>query len=640
MHRFSAPIILDTVNEQTYPWFLARLREAKVTRVILCGLGPVYRPEGNIQSCATFRAHLAKTAAALREEGFEVAFWIGGFGHGAPLQHETERDRPTASFTALRGLDGREGGADFCPSDPTFRAAYAKGLRILAALHPDLIMIDDDFRINVRDAVYDLACFCDRCMGAICDLVGEQMTREEFRKKAFVGGKNPYRCAYMRVTGENLLSFAREMRAAVDEVDPSVRLGTCMCYDTWDMDGTDGIALAYAFAGRTKPFLRTIGAPYHDIRVGAAVEATRAQAAWCRDAGIEIYAEGDVYPRPRYNVPACSLELFDLALLASGAVDGDQKYMFDYTRHPSYEPGYVARHVKNAPLRAGIDALFGDKTPVGVRVVEQMHKVEAWDLPEKLPAPLGRYLHKAFRSRAARMLSEAAVPTAYTDTGYPAVIFGENARGITAAELKNGALLDVTAARILQEQGIDVGLLHAEPHTFAGEYYRAKSDTVMGLSAVPFCKMEVSAHAEITTLLLPDRAPGSYRYENREGLRFAVIACDTYAALPDGKQKEYYNNYYRQQELRDALVWVGRKPLPVRCDGNPYLYAICAEDAEGTALSVALFNVFEDEILQPVVTLSRPYTAIRFVSGKGRLEGDRVILEEIPPFGTAVFEVQ
>lgn len=640
MHRFSAPIILDTVNEQTYPWFLARLREAGITRVILCGLGSMYRDDGPVRVSAAFRTHLAKATADFRADGFEVAFWVGGFGHGAPLFHEAGAERAASRFTPLRGLDGREGGADLCPADPDFRAAYADGLKILAAMHPDLIMLDDDFRTNVRDAVYDLACFCDRCMGAICDLLGEKMSREEFRKKAFVGGKNPYRSAYMAVMGENLRTFAREMRAAVDSVDARIRLGTCMCYDTWDMDGTDGIDLAYAFAGGTKPFLRTIGAPYHDIRVAAAVEATRAQAEWCRGAGIEIYAEGDVYPRPRFNVPASSLELFDLALLAAGAVDGDQKYMFDYTRHPTYEPGYVARHVKNAPLRAGIAALFGDKTPVGVRVVEKMHKVEEWDLPEALPASLGRYLHKGFRSRAARMLSEAAVPTAYTDTGYPAVIFGENARGISKAELKNGALLDVTAARILQEQGIDVGLLAAEPHGFAGEYYLAKSDTVMGLSAVPFCKIEAKAQAEITTLLLPERAPGSYRYVNGEGLRFAVIACDTYAALPDGKQKEYYNNYYRQQELRDALEWAGQKKMPARCDGNPYLYMICARGEGGAALSVALFNVFEDEILQPVVTLSRAYDSIRFVSGKGRLEGDRVILEEIPPFGTAVFEVR
>lgn len=639
MHRFSAPIILDTINEQTYPWLLARLREAEITRVILCGLGSMYREDAPLRSAA-FKGHLAKTAADLRAEGFEVAFWVGGFGHGAALQHEADSERARAPYTPLRGLDGRESGADFCPADPDFRAAYAASLQELAALHPHLIMLDDDFRLNVRDAVYDLACFCDRHIAAICDRVGEQISREAFGKKAFVGGKNPYRSAYMAVMGETLLDFAREIRRAVDEVDPNVRLGTCMCYDTWDMDGTDGIALAYAFAGRTKPFLRTIGAPYHDIRVAAAVESTRMQAEWCRDTGIEIYAEGDVYPRPRYNVPARSLELFDLALLASGAVDGDQKYMFDYTRRPTYEPGYVARHVKNTPLREGIAQLFADKAPVGVYVVEKMHKLEEWDLPEVLPAPLGRYLHKGFHSRAARMLSEAAVPTAYRDTGYPAVIFGENARGITADKLKNGALLDVTAARILREQGVDVGLLCAEPHRFQGEYYRAKNDTVMGLSAIPFHKIEVKEGAEVTTLLLPDRTPGSYRYENAEGVRFAVIVCDTYGALPDPKHREYYNNYYRQQELRDALTWVGRKPLPARCEGNPYLYMICGQSKEGEALSVALFNVFEDEILQPVVTLAHPCRHIRFVSGKGRLEGDKVILEEIPPFGTAVFEVR
>ena len=59
-----------------------------------------------------------------------------------------------------------------------------------------------------------------------------------------------------------------------------------------------------AFAGDTAPFLRTIGAAYHSTQVSMAVETTRAQAFWCKGTGIELFTEGDVYPRPRYTVPA------------------------------------------------------------------------------------------------------------------------------------------------------------------------------------------------------------------------------------------------------------------------------------------------------------------------------------------------
>ena len=639
MHRFYAPIALDTVkNDEVYAEYLRQFRAADVTRVFICAVGENKTGKGALYDDPD---RLARLISRLKNDGLEVGVWMNALGHGGTLAHADEAERAKVlQFKPLVGLDGRGNDQGLCPSDENLRAHFAASISRVAAMHPDVIMLDDDFRLNVRDASYDIACFCDYHMEELCKAVGEKLTREELYEKAFTGGENRYRTAWMELMRESLLGFAREMRKAVDAVAPEVRLGCCMCYDTWDMDGTDGIELARAFAGNTKPFLRTIGAPYHDRRVAAAVECTRMQAAWCKDApDVEVFAEGDVYPRPRYTVPAAQLELFDLALVASGAVDADQKYMFDYVHPLGYERGYIAHHLKNAPKRVELSAIFEGKSPVGVQVFEAKHKMRAWDIPAERSLPLGRYIHKNFYPKAARMLAQQAIPTVYEDGAYPVIVFGESARHIPLEKLKNGAILDAGAAMLLAERGVDVGLLSATAGSFSAEYFADADDSVRGLGSLPLMRLEVKEGAAVDSLLLPDRTPGSYRYENAAGQRFFVLAMRTYEALPIALEP-YQNHYHRGRRLVSAVEWVAGRKLPAVCLGNPYLYMICAESADGSALSVALFNVFEDSILVPEVTLAKSYGKVRTVNCTAQLQGDRLTLSEIPAFGFAAFEVK
>ena len=43
-------------------------------------------------------------------------------------------------------------------------------------------------------------------------------------------------------------------------------------------------------------------------------------------------------------------------------------------------------------------------------------------------------------------------------------------------------------------------------------------------------------------------------------------------------------------------------------------------------MAVALFNLFADSVDEPVITLDREYTNIRFINCEGRIEGNKVIL--------------
>lgn len=633
MYKLSIPLSLLTLNEESLPIFLEEFRKAKVERIFLFGGGPFYQKD-----CALFtgQTRLAHFISYFQEKGFEVGVWMGAFGHGDIMVHAAQKEY-FAEFTKIKGVDGKTVDEGFCPLDKKLQSRFCDAVRIVASMHPDIIMLDDDFRLNVRS--YNMGCCCDKHLKQFYDAVGEEIPMEELEKRIFTGGKNKYRTAWLKVMGDSLLDFAKLLRNAVDEVDETIRMGSCAVYSTWDFDGTDMIAISKALAGKTRSFIRTIGAPYHGIRPQYVVEHTRMQAAWCKEEDIEIFSEGDVYPRPRYVAPAKFLELFDMALLTTNATEGILKYMYDFRFDVNYEMGYNARHVRNTWLREGITELFHDKEMVGVKVCETMRKVENFDLPMEYKPGVATFVQNTYFSIAGKLLSENAIPTVYEkNTGYPAIIFGENAKYISEEELKHGAILDVIAAKILQERGIDTGIVKSEPCDFVSEFFQAEEGGCASIAPVVKHKAECSPMAMAESFFMPGNAPASYRFENQKGQRFYVLLVDMYQS--DANNHNYFLSYYRQKHLTDAIAWLCGKPLPAVCNKNPYLYMQAAKGKDG-AMAVALFNMNFDEIIEPVITLDNHYNEIKCLNCKGTLCENKVTLEgEIAPYGVAIFEVK
>lgn len=155
--------------------------------------------------------------------------------------------------------------------------------------------------------------------------------------------------------------FAEALRTALDEVSPKIRLGLCACTDSWGKEGWNAVEVAKIMAGNTKPFFRTIGAPYWAVftsrKLGEALEIERSQLGKMPQG--EVFVEGDTFPRPRNACPAAFLECYDMIIRADGRADGILKYMLDYVSDADYETGYIDAMVKNAVLYKVIDELFG-----------------------------------------------------------------------------------------------------------------------------------------------------------------------------------------------------------------------------------------------------------------------------------------
>ena len=83
---------------------------------------------------------------------------------------------------------------------------------------------------------------------------------------------------------------------------------------------------------------------------------------------------------------------------------------------------------------------------------------------------------------------------------------------------------------------------------------------------------------------------------------------------------------------------MARKPIPAYCEGNPNLYLMCKKDKD--SMVVALFNCFEDSVLDGEIVLDDTYSKIEFFGCDGVFEGNKVALTEaIGAFNSVAFKV-
>ena len=627
--KISVPLSFNTINEKSLPEYCEQLKRVGCERVFICFIGSLLTSKGAIYSCPE---KLSFAIGGFKKAGFEVGVWIDTLGHGRPL-YSNLTDPELEKYEPILGLDGNGNPYGLCPEGDKFIEDFTAGIKKLAAFKPDIIMLDDDFRFT-RGSMYFMGCFCDKHKRIFDNAVGESLPREEISRLVFSGGKNKYRDAYMDMLAKSLEDFAARLRSAVDEIDPSIRLGACSVRESIDYDGTSPEKIAKILAGQTKPFTRTSGAPYGGDVIGP-LEFTRLQCEELSGSGVEIMTEGDTYPRPRYNCSYRLLLLYDLGLIASGASGGRLDYLIDYNHKPSYEMGYIDRYAKDLPIMEKLSNMFSGLTPSGIRVYNKAHKIRTWHLPESIDEATVRRLPMSAENPSENIISKCSIPTTYNNSSCPVALFGENARGIERSMLKHGAIIDCAAAKILKDAGIDTGLISAEPICPVSEQYIEADDITVDIDGGACYGMKAASSAKIESLYLSgdETFTASYSYTNSEGESFLILGADLYLAKSN---KNYENCYNRVHQL---LSFIERtSPLPARCEGNPGLY-ILASEGEGE-LAVLLLNVHQDDIERPIVTLRDDFSTIEFLGCSGNLSGNKVSLSEICPYGYAAFKVK
>ncbi len=626
MYKLSMPISLIEFTEGRIEQLKEELARSGADRVFITACRSVATEDAKADSIPKIR----QAVEWLRAEGYEPGVWISSLGHGGSMVNET-------GYQYIISATGSYSTDSFCPYDEEFQNEFARWVADLATTGVDMIMLDDDYRLGYRTG--GIGCFCPLHLARISELLGgEELTREELIQKAFVGGKNRYRDAWLQACGESLRVLAKKLRAAVDSVDPTIRLGHCAVLDTWDIDGVDSITLARDFSGSTKPFLRLIGAAYwgnnnsFGCNIANVIELERMQLTWCEGEGIETFSEGDVFPRPRHHVPAAYLEALDTALRADGRIDGILKYMVDYEVSPFYERGYVDRHVRNKDVAASISRIFPDKKHAGVRVYECMNRLAEYDFGPEYPGP--QYIAADFTPASARLLCDNAIPMQYDEEDVT-IIFGENARNVPAEMLAHGAILDGDAAKLLTERGFDVRLRGIDGEFNASSvYYPAKGEGMgfrfgmYGSNGARTLKLRADEKAvSLTEFRNGSDSAAAYHYEDAEGRRFLVFPFEGKRAR---QVSMLFRNYYMQDQLLESLAWIRRKPMDVAIRRCPDLYLQTAKSEN--ELAIGLWNMFADAAFIGEVELAETWSSAEFINCTGSLENGKLVIDDIGAF--------
>lgn len=564
---------------------------------------------------------LKENCAYLKALGFEVGAWLWAF--------YLSKD---CGYTRMEAPDGKTAKLTVCPTNEAYTEAMGALLQDVARCGVDLIQFDDDYRYGFQDMGF--GCTCPNHRRRMEALLGRRIPPEELKEKLLAGGKNDVRDAFVKANGEALEAFAAAMRAHVDRAVPSVRLGFCSCITSWDLDGTTPDRLSKIMAGGARPFYRLIGAPYWAAmkawgnRLCDVIEIERSECARREDASIEIFGEGDTYPRPRYKTPAAYLEIFDTALRAAGCADGILKYALDYTSGACYETGYVEAAKRNTDAYEAVEHFFGGLPCVGVRCWDKPDKYRTFTIPERI-AGTDQAQHLAF-SATSRFLAANSIPTVYEGTGAVGAAFGDDALCVPDEALNGGLILDASAAERLSERGADVGV------AAFGELFKADAEHYADgeLTAIPNAAtaraLTLAPGAEVLSWYETEdgeKRPLSYQYENAAGQRFLVYAFEGYFG-----EQDWFRQYTRQRQI-DAFARRCGKRLPAFCPGHPELYVLTKSD--GKRLAVGLWNIFPDRILSPTVSLHRNYAHVEAFGCRAALCGDTVKLSDIAPYDFA-----
>ena len=629
-YKYSVPIMNSTVTRENRGEYLRLMKDSRVERVFLtvCDLWDnetVVR--NNLDS-------LKDNIAFFEENGIEAAIWQGvTVGHGGVLSHDLDFTRLKA-YAPLVDLNGTAVADTRCPLDENFKRDVSEYIvRLAKETGARLILLDDDFRISQHSDAH--CCACEMHLARMSEICGEEIKREELTEKVFGSKPNKYRDAYLKAMGDSMRELAADIRRAMNEFDPTVRIGLCSASCNWNIDGTTALNLSEILAGGTKPCLRLTGAPYwsvtSDKNMPLVIETERMLRSLCPDGSAEFMAEGDVYPRPRYTVPAAHLELFDAAVRASG-YDGILKYVIDYSTSPYYEQSYVKHHCRNLPLHEAIGEIFDGKTAAGVRVYTCNGIVEKADYTLSTPS------YYTPSPIAGIMLQNCGIPTFYGDgEGDAVAVFGESARHIPLEMIKKGAIVDGVAAAILWERGVDVGLKGA-PRLATVDMAFIETETEEHISVYKGkARVITTPLVEKAKVLVRDaygeNTPVAYRYENGEGQTFTVFTFESETVT---RKSGLLRGYAIEKIFTDGIRAMGVR-LPAHCPGAPELYTLCARGDR--KLAVGFFNCFPDSVLDPVIELDKEYASARFIGCDGRVEGDKLYLSDIRAFSFAAVEL-
>lgn len=357
-------------------------------------------------------------------------------------------------FQCLMDCDGNRTYAS-CPLDEGYVNDFkSKIVACASRARPSIIFFEDDFTLSNHGGMNAMkGCFCPLHLAEYAKRTGREWTAKEiaemFRKPTAENA--PLRSTFAMLSRDSLEGFAKELRSAIDSVDPSIRV--CLCQSGFvDIDGDSTETVARAFAGNTRPMVRIFGAAYYNENAPTTLPGELAHAFWSAQhlgKDIELIHETDPYPHTRfYNSSLYLISELSGAIMAGAA--GSYYYCTQYSDDPMGDDGYARRLVDFRRKLEVVRDLRATMRPCGVRAAYTPKEVYMVRETTKSASSGMLPVHAYF-------LGKMGLPMTTLEDAPVAMLLGPTANHLSDFEIRKllsgGVLIDAEAALILSGRG-------------------------------------------------------------------------------------------------------------------------------------------------------------------------------------------
>ncbi|MCQ2379286.1 MAG: hypothetical protein MJ016_08835, partial [Victivallaceae bacterium] len=209
----------------------------------------------------------------------------------------------------------------YCMLDPKFRKYTHDAMVLLAKQKPAFFLMDDDMR-TINNGDNGVECFCESHM----KIYNEKMPRKFSSAQELIDylakapASDPVVRIFEQVRRETLLGYAKLVRDAIDEVDPSIKCGYCSGGGEYLLAGD----VARALAGKNESFMRINDGNYLEMWSQEFNEVMYHCTFKARAAGNVDYIldESDTCPHSRYAKSAISMHSHITGAILNGASGG------------------------------------------------------------------------------------------------------------------------------------------------------------------------------------------------------------------------------------------------------------------------------------------------------------------------------
>lgn len=571
-------------------------------------------PEGNppVDKAAAFCKKYRLFQEKLHSMGLKCGILVQAtIGHGGPLA----ADFPYEHLINL--TDGKKQSI-VCPYDEGFREYIKNVMTTLAHENPDVIMVDDDFRLYHRSGK---GCACPLHLKAFNEKAGTSFDRQMLLKS--VNENKKHHDIYVNTIGESLIGAAKAMREGIDKVDTSLPGIFCGCGHNFEF----GAEIAEALAGKGNPTVVRINNGNYLANHGRGLSNVFLRAATqielIRDKVDVILDETDTCPQNRYSTPAQMLHAHHVGTILEGA-SGAKHWI---TRLRNFEPqsgkAYRKKISENRKMYDALAKIVPDLTWRGCKIPLASRPKYLFDNSDIYSNNINSWCTNVLERLGLPMYySSKSGGVSFMNGNYDAKFSDEEIKSMLSCGEKT--VLSADSAKNLIARGFS-SLLGVEIREWKGLPMRGEHIEGIGRCNVQPASLEIvpkDKRIRIDSMVqhtidkanYTDLFPGVTIFDNDNGGKVAVFSGTPDCEWNYTQPFSYLCESRKKQLVRLLSEW-GELPIYYPEDAEVYLKA--ADMPDGT-LFCALINLGLDELETIPLCCEKEVSKVEMLDSDGK----------------------